>query len=217
MNTSINRGGNRPAQSPHAVMDCVDVCAEVDRQILGRACHAFVGVQDDAPLIDALRFRSRPSAIARLVAAVVVDSVNRVLRGWQWTHCGVERFKGLQPFLAHRNPTCAIADEVFPRRASATVDHVGPASILRRVRHAVCGLRLQQFSLNASTGMGASEVASGDEDFGAAIAAAAIRGMTWVRGGAVVVQNGQSAIARAARQLGLNHPPILPYFTYELA
>lgn len=77
-----------------------------------------------------LRVYIRPSAICRLVIAVIIDAVKRCV-GRALAHVRKKILK-LPPALAHVNPTSAIISKTRMFRVGASLIHIDPNCILTR-------------------------------------------------------------------------------------
>ena len=88
------------------------------------------------PPVGALLLARRPAAVARLVVAVPIDPVDRVVEAGAWAHVGEEVFE-LQPPLADDYAATAVALEGRVSWVRAATAHRGPGSVGRRVRPAM--------------------------------------------------------------------------------
>lgn len=73
----------------------------------------------------------RPSAVPGSIRSLVVDTLNRVLRGGTVAHISMERLEGVVPFVADRNPSGSIILEGGLLGIEAAVLHSDPEFILR--------------------------------------------------------------------------------------
>lgn len=80
-----------------------------------------------------------PAAIFRLVVAVVVNSVDRVLAGRPRPHVRVEALEGVQPSLANSDSAPSVLRESRPCRPQASGLHVDPRSVFRALGSGVRG------------------------------------------------------------------------------
>jgi hypothetical protein len=76
-----------------------------------------------------LFFACAPSNISWLVIAVVIHSVNCVLRGWGWTNISKERGKTIKPFLANLDSATTVVFPTCVGRIHATRDHGVPSAV----------------------------------------------------------------------------------------
>lgn len=83
-------------------------------------------------LVSRLFYAGCPSAVARLVAAIVVDSVDGVLRRWFRAHVFKERRKAVSPSVAHGYPPSSVETKLVVSWVVATADHLRPRRVLRR-------------------------------------------------------------------------------------
>ncbi len=88
----------------------------------------------------------RPAAIARLVVAIVVLSVKRMLRRWSLTHVGNEVRERMKPALTYRDAPRTIRFKLRCVRIAAAGFHARPYPILWRVLQAVRPILILLFS-----------------------------------------------------------------------
>lgn len=86
----------------------------------------------------ALLFRRGPSAIARLVVAVAIDTVNRVPWRRAVAHVVDECFKAAEPSVTDANAAATVSVVARVLRMAASALHALPDAILRRIGHAMC-------------------------------------------------------------------------------
>lgn len=127
---------NRPAMSNTPLHGAVIQTTSHGVVSHGR-CDALERNQLSAPLINALFLHSGPAAVFRRIALAVVTAFNGVLRAWLWPHVGVKGFKRVKPSLTHGNTSTTVVVKMCVIGSGAASDHVGPCSILDRVRHAM--------------------------------------------------------------------------------
>jgi hypothetical protein len=87
--------------------------------------------------ISALSGVQNPSAIAGLIIAVIVDTFNRMIGRWFWSHISKKRRERIQPAATYRYSSRAIFLPILCVRISATRFHRRPNSVLRGFRHSV--------------------------------------------------------------------------------
>lgn len=87
--------------------------------------------------VQALFFWGCPSAVARLVVAVVVDSVNAVVLRWTRTHVGEKLRKRELPGGAYSNPSPAVVSVTDAARGITAFNHLVPDCMFWVVRHSV--------------------------------------------------------------------------------
>jgi hypothetical protein len=87
---------------------------------------AVVGVKVRLPAVADLGAVLDPTAIARLIVAVIVDPVNRVLGTGAFSHVGAERLERVTPAVTHLDATTAIIREVVGLRIGAAINHLAP-------------------------------------------------------------------------------------------
>jgi len=75
--------------------------------------------------------RCGPSAIGRLVVAVVVNSVNRMARGWTSPHIEQEGLVGIAPLITDGYSTSAIVRKLFVGFVQAATSQTDPCPVLR--------------------------------------------------------------------------------------
>lgn len=114
---------------------CADACSprpfrERQRKTVGRH-----GV--NTARVIRLRLRSRPSHIGRLVVAVVVDAINRMLPTWPWSNIGVERLERVAPSVADGDTSSSVVGIALKSWIPASVLHANPDSILWRLGSSV--------------------------------------------------------------------------------
>lgn len=95
------------------------------------------GHQPIVPRVQALLCLCRPSNVSRLVSTIVVDAFNRVLGGWFSPNVPEECLERVSPLFTDKNPTTAVVSICMVLLIVASGTHVLPASILRRVAHAM--------------------------------------------------------------------------------
>ena len=88
--------------------------------------------------IPTLLFSVGPVAVFFEIAFLVVDAIQRMLRGWTWTQVFKERFKRNFPAGADKNITTAITVISMILRIVAALDHTRPNMIFRSFAHVVC-------------------------------------------------------------------------------
>ncbi len=81
-----------------------------------------------------------PSAVTRLVGAVIVDAVNGVFWRRRLVHVFKKGREGIAPALADSNPTATVAMEGCVFWILATGDHATPDHIFPRVRLTMRGV-----------------------------------------------------------------------------
>lgn len=81
-------------------------------------------------LVDSLLGRSGPSAIARLIATIVVDTVDGVSACRRWTHVGKERFKATSPALADKYSATTVQIKRAVTCVMASRYHFLPSHVL---------------------------------------------------------------------------------------
>lgn len=141
-----------------------------------------------------------PSAIARLIVAVIVNALKGMLRRWLWPHVGQEILKRVAPMFANRNTTSAVAGISLVTGVEATLLHITPDLIFARARLPVCGEKLDSalndaFALEttAALRLAASERATAHNQLSAAIATAIPAGV--VGAGGMNADHSQTAVA----------------------
>ncbi len=73
-----------------------------------------------------------PSHVARLVVAVIVDTVNRVLRRWAPADVSKKRLVGMNPFVAYRDASATVIAVVLIVLVQAAVLHDLPTDVFWR-------------------------------------------------------------------------------------
>lgn len=87
--------------------------------------------------VKALLARCCPPAVARLVVAFVVDSVDRVIAGWARPHVSKKRLERIAPTVAHRDPLGAVMGVSVLVRIETSALDASPYSVFRRLAEAV--------------------------------------------------------------------------------
>lgn len=75
----------------------------------------------------------RPATIPWLIVAVIILSVNRMLRRGARPHIGVEVLKAMSPALANSDSSATVVRKVLLFRSSAARNHLLPNGILWRL------------------------------------------------------------------------------------
>lgn len=91
-----------------------------------------------------------PSAIPRLVMAVVVDAIERVIRR-AVAHVGKKCLKVVSPLLGHTNAATAVVIRVFMARVVAAFFRLKPRAVFPSSASSVCCARSQRLIQQAST------------------------------------------------------------------
>lgn len=125
------------------------------------ACNAADRERAHAASIPVLFVLGSPRAITRTIWAVIVFSINGVLRRRTRTHICVEGREGITPSVANRDASAAIVREVVIGRSQATALHVKPRAIFGAALKAVRQIRLALASIASATISPASPQASG--------------------------------------------------------
>lgn len=112
----------------------------------------------------------RPPHVPGLVPAVVVDPVDRVLRGRCLTDVDEERREVAAPFRADRDPSERVALGVLSRRSASSL-HPEPRSVLLRCR-TVSGVPMRPDAASATRRFATHEVMGSNQPLGAAVAPA---------------------------------------------
>lgn len=90
------------------------------------------------PLVRALLAFRGPAHITRLVVAVIVDAVNRVLTTWGWTDISKEPLERMAPAITDGNAAFAVILKRGSMRSIASSVHAAPRRVFQRVAtHAV--------------------------------------------------------------------------------
>lgn len=166
----------------------------------------------NASLVDSLFASGSPSAIGRLVIAVIVDPVKRMCGCGPRSHVVGEGDVRVPPALAHGNASPAISGEAGVVRSFTSVDHVGPHPVVSLSRLTVRGASGGElFSVETTTRTGSGQVGRLDRGFRAAFAAAQIAWMLRVGWVALVGKNRQASMHGSGSNL---HGSILPYFAF---
>lgn len=182
-------------------------------QLLQCSGKSLERVQFCPALVRSLLSGVRPSAIARFVAAIRVNTINRVFARWAATHIckkGVERF---EPSFAHGNSAAAVSSVVASVWVTASLPNRTPRFELWGVRHAVCSRsRYELFNSQAPAGMRTPQVGAVHFDRSAAVALTPVERVFRFLGITHKLNDYESAITVAGRKLSENHAFILPHF-----
>lgn len=146
----------RPPKIVNPIGNSIAVNAETAAPVRNGVSLAINRDLSDSDLVVVLLNPRRPLAVARLVVAIAVDSLNRVLGRGPSAHVGNEIGKGIEPAVANVDSSASVARV---RTQAATLTHGSPDSPFRRVYHAM--LRMQRtglVSLKASAALGVSAV-----------------------------------------------------------
>lgn len=95
-----------------------------------------------------LLFSRSPAAIARLIIAIIIDSINTVFARWPYTHICEKVFEGVTPAVANFNTASTVIFIRVVVRIIATLCHPTPYPKLASMGRAVSFIRinsLQQF------------------------------------------------------------------------
>jgi len=87
--------------------------------------------------VSGLFLSAGPAAVLRRVAFLIVDAVNRMLRGGTPTHIFKERLEGISPALTHRNAAAAVSAVAAIVLIVTTLNHTNPNPILGAFVHPV--------------------------------------------------------------------------------
>lgn len=88
------------------------------------------------PTIQTLLPRSGPAHVARNVAVIILDAVQRVLGAWRVTYMGVERLKRIDPFRVNSDASVQVIAFPFSSRwIEAPLLHVLPCHVDLRLGH----------------------------------------------------------------------------------
>lgn len=101
---------------------------------------ALVRQKSSAARVVGLFSRGSPSAVARAVAALIVDSFYRVKAGWARSQIRIEILERDCPSLAHSNAANAVAVIARMKLIVASLNHSDPHLVFRRLGHAVSGI-----------------------------------------------------------------------------
>lgn len=119
---------------------------------------------------------SSPSAVARLITAIVVNAVNRMIRRWSRSNIITERSEIVSPLIANSNATTAIVVKVAVIIVYAAFDNLRPHFVFWRTTSVVfcdfiIALRHVVTAVTAATfGQISRQIGGGYRCFGAAFA-----------------------------------------------
>jgi hypothetical protein len=115
----------------------------------------------------------RPTAILRLVVAIVVPAIKRMLWSWSLAHVS-KKAAVVEPPLANRNAPAAIVFVRWITRLAASATHCFPNFIFRHVGSAMRPQSLAYFVALKATTRASAPISQGtarDEPFDSAVAA----------------------------------------------
>lgn len=101
----------------------------VGRGDLIRYCRSCVSAMPIAIAVVYLLARRRPSAITRLIVAVVINAIDRVTRAWLAAQIIKKCLERVTPPIAHRNTSSAVAMPVLMVSILASLNHSGPCLV----------------------------------------------------------------------------------------
>lgn len=159
------RALHRPAApKPACELLRVDACARSPI----RNAHRFAveGDENVTPGVSRLLAPRAPSNVFRMVAAVVVGSLNRMMVRWPSTDVSKEVLE-LMPSFAHRDSAGAIQGVFLVLWILAAVEHCGPSSVFGSP---VLRLTVSPVGASATCCMAVAQVPSTDADSLAAVA-----------------------------------------------
>lgn len=87
--------------------------------------------------VAALLFVRRPSHVAGLVVAVIVDAIKRMMRRWPGADVSVKRQKRMLPLFADSYSTTAIVPPLFIVWVPAAIQHKSPSVVFLGACHTV--------------------------------------------------------------------------------
>ena len=90
------------------------------------------------PFIVGLFAMQYPARVFLGIWTIIVDAVEFVFRRWPWAAIRVKGHEVSEPAVAHVNASGAVVLVVFVLRICATVNHVLPNSVLRRIGQSMC-------------------------------------------------------------------------------
>ena len=133
--------GHRFINGPPAKIEASAQCRARDAQSLRplrkRQCDAVMGDEVIAAAVVVLPDHGRPAHVARLVIAVIVDAIKRVLPRWTSANVSKKCLKGRQPRITHADTTTPVVGIFRSLRIGAARFHVAPRSVFGRLVAAV--------------------------------------------------------------------------------
>jgi len=167
----MNRTVNRPA-SLQSGRNSLGVLAGFLRPFTDRLGPAVVRKTTVVALVHVLRALRGPAHVPRLVVAVVVNTINRVFRGWARTNIGQEILERFSPSCTDGNPSASVMFVAFHAWVVAPSLHAVPRQMFRRDLPiggmAVSQMqRLRDFKAKTSArqGLPAADIVRGDITF----------------------------------------------------
>lgn len=124
--------GNTPTMLIKSSGNCVSLDAGPDRPVCYAQSFSVVGQVASFARVQYLLPLCCPSAVARFVIAVIVNTVNRVFRGWFRSHILVKGEKGIAPTVADGNAATSVITVPRIIDVCASLDHASPSAMFRR-------------------------------------------------------------------------------------
>lgn len=142
---SFDRFIDRPFVNNDAPTKYLLSDAETSRPMRQHHSFALIGDVHGPAVIAALHKSGRPSAVRRLVVAIIVDAIKgHAVR--TIAHVRKEVLERMPPTVADANTARAVSTEVAVPRVIATLEHAVPRSELNGLRHIVRGVRLPRLT-----------------------------------------------------------------------
>lgn len=126
--------------APSSVVNCSRLNANSFRPFIdGKRLSVELNKQSRLLFLSIVRlFCSRcPSAVTRLIVAVVVNAVNRIIKAGTFAHVIAKCLKRVQPSITDRDSAFSVAVESGRERTKATIFHRVPRAISWRIGFAV--------------------------------------------------------------------------------
>ena len=195
---------NGPFLPPDAVVENLLVQSEITSPFRKRSGFAAPIQNHVVASVVALFHASRPAHVARLVMAVVVDTIQGQLWRWPLSHVAQERSEIAPPRLHDRNPPTAVVVEQMVARVQASRLDAFPEGIFGRAFAAV--LRQQvatDFTVEATTTARdtAKQVRARDKGLITAVARAVPRDLFSLRWAANIYHQSREALAAQVAHL----------------
>ncbi len=125
---------DRPSEEKETIPQCALGYVSLDTPFGNSFRLSLKREPSNISLISHLIYSKCPADVARLIVAVVVDSIDRVCYRWSWPHIAEKTLKRLAPLWTHTYTSPAVICERFIVLIQTAIQHVSPCSIFNRER-----------------------------------------------------------------------------------
>lgn len=135
-----NRSSQHSFIGPSTAMakdQCRSSNIELARPFGSAHCAVVESKDNVSTSVSCLLATRRPSHVAWLIVAVIIDAVNCMIQRRPQTHVGKEGHEVIAPFFNHRNTATAVTMKAFIGRQIASLLDRAPDCVLGRFPHAV--------------------------------------------------------------------------------